>query len=66
MKEKKIKINVLLKHVDLITEGLANLNKPPKLSKKKGSIFIQVLIIAAFLSFIHDTGLELEPLEETQ
>lgn len=57
----KSKINdEILKHVNLIIEGLANLNKKPKLSKEEESTFIQILFISAFISFTNDIGIEIK------
>ncbi len=53
---KKIKTDVIMKHVDLVIEGLANMPK----NKQAAGIFVQVLLIATFLSFINDIGLEAE------
>jgi len=61
--DKIIKIDILIKHVNLIIEGLANIAKDKQLSEipidKQGE-YMQILIIATFLSFIHDIGMEID------
>ena len=55
----KVKIDVLMHHADLLIEGLAN-KKWTKIPTKEACTYMQVLIIATFLSFVHDIGMEVE------
>lgn len=55
----KVEIEVLIHHADLIVEGLAN-KELTKIPAKEAATHIQVLIIAAFLSFVRDIGMEID------